>query len=429
MKKLNKELLETLCVLYIEDEIMIKEEVSYFCKRFIPNFHVASNGLEGIEIYKKINPDVIVTDIQMPKMNGIDMLRELKTNTPVIITTAFSDIEFFLKAIELNVTKFIIKPIDLKELLLSIQDCIINKRLKDRLFEKENLLKILDENMIISITDKWGTIIDISSAFADLVGFSKDELIGSNHRILKHEDNKDEFYKELWNTIKSGKVFKCEIKNRKKNREVFWSYLTITPVLNQDGEIDNFMAIREDITYKKKLEEIAIKDDLTDLYNRRHFNKVLENEIRRLSRENSTLSLAIIDVDYFKGYNDTYGHPMGDEALISVANILKTRASRASDFAFRLGGEEFGLLFINSSIEESMDYLNSILKEIESLQISHEKSSCSEFLTISAGLIVVSSEKILDSKDMYRFADEALYEAKGKGRNQVVLSDFNRKIN
>lgn len=429
MKKLNKELLETLNVLYVEDEVMIKEEVAYFCKRFIPNFHVASNGLEGIEIYKSIKPDVIVTDIQMPKMNGIDMLKELDTNVPVIITTAFSDIEFFLNAIELIVTKFIIKPIDLKELLLSIQDCVINKRLKDRLFEKENLLKILDENVLISITDKSGTIIDVSSAFATLVGFTKDELVGSNHRILKHEENTKEFYKNMWDTLKTGKIYKSEIKNRKKNKEFFWSDLTITPVLNQDGEIENYMAIREDITYKKKLEEIAIKDHLTDLFNRRNFNTVLENEIRRLSRENSTLSLAIIDVDYFKGYNDTYGHPKGDEALISVANILKSRASRASDYAFRLGGEEFGLIFINSTTEESMDYLNSILKEVESLQINHEKSSCSKFLTISAGLVVVPSEDKLDSKDMYRLADEALYKAKENGRNQVVLSHFNSKDN
>lgn len=427
MKKLNKDLLESLTVLYVEDEEMIKEEVTFFCKRFIPNFHIASNGLEGIEVYKKVKPDVIVTDIQMPKMNGIDMLRELNTTTPVIITTAFSDIEYFLYAIELKVNKFIIKPVDLKELLINIQESVVNKRLQDRLFEKENVLKILDENVLMSVTDKDGVIIDASSIFCQLIGYTKEELLGNTHSILRHEDTPDEFYQEMWKEINKGKVFKSEIKNRKKNQEVYWSDLTITPVLNQEGEIENFLAIREDITNKKKLEQLAIKDETTDIYNRRYFNRIIEKENRRLTREKTSLSLAIIDVDYFKNYNDTYGHPKGDETLVAIANVLKLKSSRASDYAFRLGGEEFGLVFTSNSVEESLQFLESIIEEIESLKIPHENSLCSEYVTISAGLIIVNSEKLLDSKDMYRLADKALYEAKENGRNQVVLSSFNKK--
>ncbi len=427
MKKLNKDLLKSLTVLYVEDEEMIKEEVSFFCKRFIPNFHVASNGLEGIELYKKIKPDVIVTDIQMPKMNGIDMLRELKTTTPVIITTAFSDIEYFLYAIELKVNKFIIKPIDLKELLINIQESVVNERLQERLFEKENVLKILDENVLMSVTDKEGIIIDASSIYCELIGYTKEELLGNTHIMLKHEDTPNEFYKEMWEEIKKGKIFKSEVKNRKKNKEVFWSYLTITPVLNQEGEIENFLAIREDITNKKKLEQLAIKDETTDIYNRRYFNRIIEKENRRLTREKTNLSLAIMDVDYFKNYNDTYGHPKGDETLVAIANVLKFKSSRASDYAFRLGGEEFGLIFTSTSVEESFQFLESIIEEIEALKIPHEESLCSEYVTISAGLIIVNSEHLLDSKDMYRLADKALYKAKENGRNQVVLSSFNKK--
>lgn len=426
--KLNKELLEKLNILYVEDEKMIQEEVAFFCKRFIPNFHVASNGLEAIEMFHKVNPDVIVTDIQMPKMNGIDMLKKLRPEIPIIITTAFSDIEYFLHAIELKVTKFVIKPIDLKDLLFSIQECIVNESLKDKLFEKENLLKILDENVIISITDKDGVIVNVSQLFCKNVGFSKDELLGKTHQLIKHEENSNEFYRNMWNTITSGKVFKTEIKNRKKNKELFWSNLTITPVLNKEGNIENYMAIREDITSKKKLEQLAIVDETTDLYNRRYFNEVIEKEIRRVSRDTAKLNLAILDVDYFKNYNDTYGHQRGDEALLSVANVLKDKATRASDYAFRLGGEEFGLIYTSNSIKESLEFLERILKELNSLNIKHETSKCGDFLSISAGVVAISSEKILDSKDMYKLADEALYVAKNSGRNQVSLSNFNSKV-
>lgn len=199
MKKINKELLSSITILYVEDEQMIREEVSYFFKKYIKNFHVAKNGVEGIEVFNEVKPDIIITDIQMPKMNGLEMLKEIDTkNIPVIITTAYSDIDYFLKAIELNIKKFVIKPIDLMELVKDIQDCIIESNLRDQLFEKENLLKIVDENVLISITDKDGVIIDASHAFCDFVEYSKEELIGQTHRILRHEDTPDSFYENLW---------------------------------------------------------------------------------------------------------------------------------------------------------------------------------------------------------------------------------------
>ncbi len=420
--KINKELLKSITVLYVEDEDFIKEEVLFFCKRFIPNFFTAKNGVEGIKLFNEIEADVIITDIQMPEMNGIEMIKNINGDVPIIITTAYSDIEFFLQAIELNVNKFIIKPIDLRELLFEIQECVSNYRLKDRLYEKENLLKIIDENVLLSITNKEGVIIEVSHSFCDFVGYTREELVGSTHRILRHEDTPESFYENLWNEIKKGKVFKTEIRNRKKSGEVYWANLTITPVFNEDGEIDNYTAIRQDITNKKNLEKLAIKDELTNLYNRRYFNTTIEKQLRRAKREETYLSLAIIDIDFFKNYNDTYGHPNGDKALLKVATVLKNRASRASDYAFRMGGEEFCLLFTGSNQKESLEYINSVVKDIESLEIEHKSSDCSDYLTISAGLVVLSYDNLIDAKDFYKYADDALYESKKMGKNQTILS-------
>lgn len=422
MKKINKELLSSITILYVEDEQMIREEVSYFFKKYIKNFHVAKNGIEGIELFKEIKPDIIITDIQMPKMNGLEMLKEIDTkNIPVIITTAYSDIDYFLKAIELNIKKFVIKPIDLMELVRDIQDCIFESNLRDKLFEKENLLKIVDENVLISITDKNGVIIDASHAFCDFVEFTKEELIGQTHNILKHEDTPDSFYENLWNKINGGNVFVSEIRNRKKSGEIYWAKLTITPVF-KDGEIVNFTAIRQDITDKKKLELLSIEDDLTKLYNRRYFNKIIEKEIRRVKRDESTLSLLSFDIDYFKKYNDTYGHPKGDKVLEEVAMILKESTLRASDYAFRMGGEEFCIIFSGTNIEDSLHYAQDIVHKIEALKIEHKASGVAEYVTISAGLVVLSSQNLDDSETLYKYSDEALYKAKIDGRNQVVLS-------
>lgn len=418
MKNINKELLSNITILYVEDEDMIREEVTYFFSKYVKNFHTAKDGEEGLALFKKINPDIIITDIQMPKMNGLDMIKEInRKNIPIIITTAYSDIDYFLRAIELNINKFIIKPIDLMELMKSIQECIYNGTMYDKFFEKENLLKIVDENVLLSITDKNGVIIDSSSAFCDFVKYSKAELLGQTHRILKHENTPDEFYQDMWSQISSGKKFSAEIRNKKKDGEIYWANLTITPVI-KDDEVINYTAIRQDITNKKKLELLAIEDTLTSIYNRRYFNKIMEKELRRTKRENINICLLSIDIDDFKKYNDTFGHPKGDDILINVAQTLKISASRATDYVFRMGGEEFSIIFSGVNVEKALEFSNELVKKIENLQIKHIED---RVVTISAGLVCMDANDIEDVEELYKYSDVALYKAKARGKNQVVL--------
>lgn len=418
MKNINKELLSNITILYVEDEAMIREEVSYFFSKYVKNFYTANNGVEGLELFKKVNPDIIITDIQMPEMNGLDMIKMInRKKIPIIITTAYSDIDYFLKAIELNINKFIIKPIDLIELVKSIQECIYNDTMQDKLFEKENLLKIVDENVLLSITDQDGIIIDVSSAFCELIGYSKLELIGNTHNLLRHKDTSIEFYTDMWKQISSGKKFSSEIRNRKKNGDIYWAILTITPVI-KDNEIINYTAIRQDITNKKKLEVLAIEDTLTNVYNRRYFNIIIDKELRRTKRENTTISLLGIDIDDFKKYNDAFGHPQGDTILIKIAQTLKTFASRATDYIFRMGGEEFCILFSGIDIEKSLEFSKELIKKIEDLQVKHVED---RVVTISAGLVCLHASDISDVEELYKYSDVALYNAKFNGKNQVVL--------
>jgi len=424
LKKINKTLLSNITILYVEDEKMISEEVSFFFKKYVKFFYIANNGEEGLELFKEVKPDILITDIQMPKMNGIDMIKEIgHTSVPIIITTAYSDIEYFLKAIELKISKFIIKPINLRNLISDVQDCVMDNYVEDKLFEKDNLLKIVDENILISITDKEGVIIDVSSAFCEFTNFNKNELIGKSHRVLKHEDTPVSFYKNMWTEISSGKKFTCEIKNRKKDGTVYYAELTITPVF-KDDKIINYIAIRNDITNKKRLEQLIIEDDLTKLYNRRHFNNILNQEIRRVKRDNTSITLVSIDIDHFKKYNDTYGHPMGDKVLIEIGKVLIEHTSRSSDYAFRIGGEEFCLIFSSSLVEESLLHVQEIITTVEKLNIEHKNSRNSDVITISAGLIVQKASEIVHEDTLYKYSDIALYQAKIKGRNQVVLSEF-----
>ena len=140
--------------------------------------------------------------------------------------------------------------------------------------------------------------------------------------------------------------------------------------------------------------------------------------VGRAKRENNYFSFLIIDVDYFKQYNDTYGHQKGDLALEKVANVLKNKSNGASDFVFRLGGEEFAIITTLDK-QKAIEFANMIKNAIENLQIIHESSSISNYLTISIGLVCQKADEILNSDFIYKEADDNLYEAKRLGRNRV----------
>ncbi len=280
---------------------------------------------------------------------------------------------------------------------------------------------IINKNVIISSTNKKGIITNVSEAFSQISGYSKDELIGKSHNIVRHPDMPKELYKEIWKTIKSGENWLGEIKNIKKNREFYWVSVSISPTFGDSGIVNGYTAIRQDITDKKRIEEIAITDALTKLYNRGHFNNIFKREINRTKRDKKYFSFLIIDIDHFKQYNDTYGHQAGDDVLIKFAKSLKTSISRASDFAFRLGGEEFGMIFSDLNEEDSLEFASIVKENIEKLEIEHSKNSASKFITASMGLVVQNAKEIKSDDEIYKLADEALYEAKESGRNKVIL--------
>ncbi len=177
----------------------------------------------------------------------------------------------------------------------------------------------------------------------------------------------------------------------------------------------------EDISDRKRLEEVSVTDNLTSLYNRRKFDDVMEAEIKLAKRRKTYLSLAIIDIDYFKNYNDHYGHPAGDSTLVRVASALKSNFNRPNDYVFRLGGEEFGVVFSDLEKQQSLDLLECLRQSIESLNIEHVESKVSDVLTISIGGRVCGDGDMCQKDVFYSEADGALYDAK-KPRNTIALA-------
>jgi len=168
---------------------------------------------------------------------------------------------------------------------------------------------------------------------------------------------------------------------------------------------------------KAELERISLTDSLTGLANRRHFDAVLEQEIRRSSREKTSLSLVMIDIDYFKEYNDEFGHPAGDQCLVDVAGILRNMVKRPADLVARYGGEEFALILPDTDNPELI--AEACRKAVFDHGIPHPLSSAADVVTISLGLTTMSPANELSAGDIVDKADKALYEAKEAGRNRV----------
>ncbi len=183
----------------------------------------------------------------------------------------------------------------------------------------------------------------------------------------------------------------------------------------------------EDATKKlrranKKLENVSYTDSLTGLHNRRYFNMIYDRELKRAKRNNSYITFMMLDIDFFKQYNDTYGHIEGDAALKSVAKVLKDTLRRPADFVFRLGGEEFGVLLIQTDESNSAKLAREICDEIRGREIKHENSKVNQYLTMSIGVVCCVADDALNEDILISRADEMLYEAKETGRDRYVIT-------
>jgi len=284
----------------------------------------------------------------------------------------------------------------------------------------ESYIHIVDENVLTTSTNLQGIITNASQAFCEISGYNKNELVGKSHNIVRHEDMTNEFFDEMWATILKDEIWKGELKNKTKDGDEYWIDMLISPRYDSDNHKIGYNAIRHDITDKKRVEFLSISDELTTLYNKRHFNEVLDNEIKRAKRDETRFGYLMFDVDFFKQYNDTYGHAKGDIVLSSIGKKLKELCKRSTDIAFRIGGEEFAVIFHPHTEGSAMQFAELIREEIEKLGIEHKHNKASEFITISTGLYYAVGMNIKSPEEIYPLTDEGLYKAKSLGRNQTI---------
>ena len=297
-------------VLYVEDEDLIRNEITTILKIISTNVISAPDGAKGLEAFKNNHVDLIITDINMPFLNGFEMLkaiREINAEVPAIILSAYSQTEFIKQASQIdNINDYLLKPVDITQLLekinINIEKIEEKKAYKKTLKLLEQYKIAVDNSTVISKTDTEGIITYANEIFCRLSGFTKEELIGNTHSLIRHSDMQHEFFQDLWKTIKTDKkIWKGKIKNRKKDGDHFIVNATIVPILDNDGNIEEFIAIRHDITELEAYKKILEKQLHTQ-------SNSLEEKIHLVGEYEEAINLATAMVRINSNFDITYAN-------------------------------------------------------------------------------------------------------------------------
>lgn len=286
--------------------------------------------------------------------------------------------------------------------------------------EKYLALEIFDKsNDAIIITDKNIKIVAINNAFTKITGYKKEEVLGKNPSILQSKWHDTSFYKELWKSVEKKGYFEGEIKDRRKNGELYISKAYLFKVENE-GKI-NYIGISKDITsiYQnhEKVKKLAFYDHLTGLPNRLYFEESLKNLFLESKRYKKSFALLFVDLDNFKYVNDTFGHLVGDKLLEEVSSRL-TNNVRESDIVSRLAGDEFTIIL--KDVNSSSSIANISNKIIDSLKDSFLIDGHEIRIGSSIG-ISISPEDTEDYDELIKNADIAMYNSKENGKNRFTF--------
>lgn len=293
---------------------------------------------------------------------------------------------------------------------------------RNRIAEKLRTYKaaVDSSSAAIIITDRHRRIQYVNKSFEEITGYTQQEYIGSKDKFLKLDQTQAGIHSELINALDTKKSWKGELLYEKKDKTTIWINVLISPVVG-NKEDGCYVAVMEDVTEHKHmleaLNKLATIDALTNIANRPHFMSIAENEFKRTTRYNKSLSVMMIDIDHFKKVNDTFGHATGDLVLKNVAAKC-TELVRQQDCTGRLGGEEFAILLPETDEDDAVKTAARIRKTIELMEIvTHDGNKIK--ITCSIGVTeIMEGDTTFDL--LLSRADTALYEAKNTGRNRVV---------
>lgn len=272
----------------------------------------------------------------------------------------------------------------------------------------------------------------IGPQIEELLGWEPASWVSANDWATRiHEEDRDHVVNFCVSQSKCGIDHEADYRALTKDGNYVWIRDVVHVVRNEKGETEALVGFMFDISERKKTEEqlialqkeleaLSYRDSLTAIANRRMFDTILEREWAAAQRDKAPISLILLDIDYFKQYNDHYGHIYGDECLKQVAELLSKAATRPRDFLARFGGEEFVLVLPETNAESAQKIAERCRDFIAQAQIPHIKSFIGNTLTVSLGVATVIPDQGHESIAFLREVDRRLYQAKQQGRNRIV---------
>lgn len=272
------------------------------------------------------------------------------------------------------------------------------------------------------ITDRDGIVVDVNPTFTAITGYTRDEIVGNNPRILHSGLHDAAFYADMWATLDKEGAWQGEIYNRHKNGEIVVELIAIHAVHDAHGQVSHYIGNFSNLTrfkrYQSQLEQMAHYDALTQLPNRVLLADRIRQAIAWVQRQGTLVAVCYLDLDGFKPINDRHGHPVGDQVLIEIAERLRQEV-REGDTVARMGGDEFVLLLADM---DNLAEIETILNRIQQSIAMPLRAACDETVTASIGVTLYP----IDSEDpdlLLHHADQAMYRAKTAGRNGHYLFD------